>query len=86
MLTSATGMFDSDYWIRVHRHWGDSGQGEPEGTNSAIGDAVVDGSTIDQEKYNIFDSVTVLETRRTQANAWAFSKELVYSGLMVLQD
>ena len=58
---------------------------KPEGTNSAIGDAVVAGSTIDQEKYKIFYIVTVLEARSIQANARAFSKELVYSGLMVLQ-
>ena len=37
----------SDYHVRVHRSRGDSGQNEAERTNSAIGDSVVDGSTID---------------------------------------
>ena len=83
-------MFDSDYRIRVHRSRGDSGQGEAERTNSAIGDAAVDGSTIEWEKYKTFDGMTEeevkqlsikqyeeLEEKRMQANAWAISKELV---------
>ena len=83
-------MFDSDYRIRVHRSRGDSGQGEAERTNSAIGDAVVDGSTIEWEKYKKFDGMTEeevkqlsikqyeeLEEKRMQENAWAISKELV---------
>ena len=83
-------MFDSDYRVRVHRSRGDSGQGEAERTNSAIGDAVVDGSTIEWEKYKKFESMTdeevkklsvqqyeELEAERMKLNAWAVSKELV---------
>lgn len=83
-------MFDSDYRVRVHRSRGDSGQGEAERTNSAIGDAVVDGSTIEWEKYKKFEGMTdeevkklsvqqyeELEAERMKLNAWAVSKELV---------
>ena len=35
---------DADYRIRLHRSRGDSGEGEAERTNSAIGDSVVDGA------------------------------------------
>ena len=83
-------MFDSDYRVRVHRSRGDSGQGEAETTNSAIGDAVVDGSTIEWEKYKKFEGMTdeevkklsvqqyeELEAERMKLNAWAVSKELV---------
>lgn len=83
-------MFNSDYRVRVHRSRGDSGQGEAERTNSAIGDAVVDGSTIEWEKYKKFEGMTEeeitqlsvkqyedLEAKRMQLNAWAVSKELV---------
>ncbi len=48
-------MFDSDYRIRLHRSRGDSGQGEAERTNSAIGGAVVDAATIEWEKYKQFE-------------------------------
>ncbi|CAB4042502.1 Transient receptor potential cation channel subfamily A member 1 [Paramuricea clavata] len=47
-------MFSSDYRIRLHRSRGDSGQGEAERTNSAIGDSVVDGSTIEWEQFKKF--------------------------------
>ena len=83
-------MFDSDYRVRVHRSRGDSGQGEAERTNSAIGDAVVDGSTIEWEKYKKFEGLTEeevkklsvkqyeeLEAERMRLNAWEVSKELV---------
>ena len=83
-------MFDSDYWVRVHRSQGDSGQGEAERTNSAIGDAGVDGSTIEWEKYKKFKGLTEeevkklsvkqyeeLEAERMRLNAWEVSKELV---------
>jgi hypothetical protein len=38
-------MYNRDFRIPVHRSRGDSGQNEAERTNSAIGDAVVDGTT-----------------------------------------
>ena len=39
-------MFNSDYRIRLQGSRGESGQGEAERTNSAIGDSVVDGLTV----------------------------------------
>jgi hypothetical protein len=44
-------MFNSDYRIRLHRSRGNSGLGEAGRTNSAIGDSVVDGSTIEWERF-----------------------------------
>ena len=44
-------MFDSDCQVRVHRSRDDSVQGEAERTNSAIGDAIVDRSTIEWEMH-----------------------------------
>ena len=73
----------SDYRIRVHRSRGDSGQNEAERTNSAIGDSVVDGGTIDWNFYKRFDDLTdqeiaemtpqgfeVYEKSRMSKNAW----------------
>ena len=51
------GMYSSAYRNRVHRAAGDSGQNEAERTNSAIGDAVVDGYTIDWEYHKWFDGL-----------------------------
>lgn len=48
----------SDYRIRVHRSRGHSRQNEAERTNSAIGDSVVDGGTIDWNFYKRFDDLT----------------------------
>ena len=83
-------MFNSDYRIRLHRSRGDSGQGEAERTNSAIGDSVVDGSTIEWEGFKKFegmsqeeiDSLGVkeyeeIENERMKKNAWHVSKLLV---------
>eukprot|EP00794_Sanderia_malayensis_P010338 gene10338-11413_t len=71
-------IFDSDYKVCVHRSRGDSGQGEAEWTNSAIGDAVVDGSTIEWEFYKKFGGVTeddvkkmsVKDYEETRRNKW----------------
>ncbi len=83
-------MFESDYRIRLHRSRGDSGQGKSERTNSAISDAVVDGATIDWEKFKQFEGLTPeevtnlsvkefeqIEEARMQKNAWEVAKELV---------
>ena len=51
-------MFNSDYRKRCHRSRGDSGQGEAERTNSAIGDAVIDGATIEWEHEKLFDGMS----------------------------
>ena len=73
----------SDYCVHVHRSRGDSGQNEAERTNSAIGDSVVDGSTIDWNFYKRFDDLTdkdivemtqsdfeIYEKNRMSKNAW----------------
>lgn len=83
-------LWHSDYRIRLHRSRGDSGQGEAERTNSAIGDSVVDGATIDWEIVKRYEGMTAeeiegmslqafekYEAERMLNNAWAVSKELV---------
>ena len=68
----------------------DSGQGEAERTNSAIGDSVVDGSTIEWEQFKKFEGMSreeidalgvkeyeELENERMKKNAWYVSKLLV---------
>ena len=42
-------LYNSDYLVKCHRSRVDSGLGEAERTNSAIGDAVVDGGTVEWE-------------------------------------
>ena len=51
-------LLNSDYRVRCHRSRDDSGQGEAERTNSAIGDAVVDGATIEWEREELFHGMT----------------------------
>ena len=48
---------NSNYRIRCHRSRGDNGQGEAERTNSAIGDALVDGATINWEHTKRFKGI-----------------------------
>ena len=45
----------SDYRIRVHRSRNDSN--EAERTNSAIGEALADGGTINWDKHELFDGL-----------------------------
>ena len=52
------GMWNLDYYIRLHRSRGDSGQNEAERINSAVRDALVDGGTLTWEYYPIFDGLT----------------------------
>ena len=76
-----------DYRIRCHRSRGDSGQGEAERTNSAIGDALVEGATINWEHTKRFEGMSedeiqsmslkeyeCYEEMRMQSNAWYVSK------------
>ena len=83
-------MFNSDYLIRLYRSRGDSGKGEAERTNSAIGDSVVDGSTIEWERFKKFEGMSLeeidtlgvkeyeeIENERMKKNAWHVSKLLV---------
>ena len=52
------GIHNSDYGVRCHRSRGDSGQGEAERTNSAISDSLVDGATLEWEKYRRFEDLS----------------------------
>ena len=74
---------NSDYRVRCHRSRGDSGQGEAERTNSAISDALVDGATLEWEKYRRFEDLSEeeikqlslqsyeeCEKKRMEKNAW----------------
>ena len=74
---------NSDYRVRCHRSRGDSGQGEAERTNSAISDALVDGATLEWEKYRRFEDLSEeeikqlslqsyeeYEKKRMEENAW----------------
>ena len=47
----------SDYHIRVHRSRNDSHMNEAERTNSAIGEALADGGTINWDKHELFDGL-----------------------------
>ncbi|CAH3150587.1 unnamed protein product, partial [Pocillopora meandrina] len=55
---------NSDYRVRCHRSRGDSGQGEAERTNSAISDALVDGATLEWEKYRRFEDLSEEEIKQ----------------------
>ena len=82
-------LYNSDYRIRCHRSRGDSGQGEAERTNSAIGDAVVDGGTIEWEVFKRFEDLTqeevdamsvkefeAYEKKRMEKNAWSVAQNI----------
>ena len=56
-------LYNSDYGVRCHRSRGDSGQGEAERTNSAIGDSIVDGETLEWEKTKCFQEMTEDEVK-----------------------
>ena len=51
--------------MRCHRSRGDSGQGEAERTNSAISDALMDGATLEWEKYRRFEDLS-----EEERNGW----------------
>ncbi len=73
----------SDRRCRCHRVRGDSCQNEAERTNSALGDAIADGGTIEREYYEQFHDLideqvqnlslkecTEHEEARMEKNAW----------------
>lgn len=76
----------SDYSIRMHRSRGDSSQNKAERTNSAAGDALVDGGMLSWEKTQLqfegmtdehvqvsqlsIDDLHQLECERMEQNAW----------------
>ncbi len=82
-------MFNSDYRVRCHRSRGDSGQGEAERTNSAIGDTVVDGATVQWEHQERVEDLNedevqamslqgyeTYEKHRMECNAWLVAEEI----------
>ena len=94
-------IYNSDHRIRLHRSRGDTGQGEAERTNSAIGDSIVDGSTIEWEKFKKFEGLSKeavkslkvqdferLEKERMQTDAWFVANLLVerIDGAPVLRE
>ena len=64
--------------VRRHRSRGDSGQGEAERTNSAISDALVDGATLEWEKYGPFEDLSEDEIKATSLHSYEqYEKERV---------
>jgi len=61
---------NSDYRVRCHRSRGDSGQGEAERTNSAISDALVDGATLEWEKYRRFEDLSEDEIKAMSLHSY----------------
>ena len=47
-------LYERDYACRVHSARGSSGDNEAESTNSAVGDSIVDGATLQWNKYPKF--------------------------------
>ena len=83
-----TRIFNSDYRVRVHRSRGDSGKNEAERTNSGCGDALVDGGTLEWEKFKRFEGMSnedikkmdmkefeVYENNQMKKNAWAVAED-----------
>jgi len=54
---------DSDYRVRCHRSRGDSGQYEAERTNSDIADVLVDGATLECDRFKRFGDLSAEEVR-----------------------
>ena len=73
-------MWNIDYYIRLHRSRGGSGQNEAERTNSAIGDALVDGGTLNWEYYPIFDGLTEEEVKTLMLEMKRFHCERMHGG------
>ena len=82
-------LYEGDYACRVHSARGSSGDNEAERTNSAVGDSIVDGATLQWNKYPKFynlsdDQIAKLtlqeydseEEKRMEMNAWWVLKEL----------
>lgn len=61
---------NSDYRVRCHRSRGDSGQGEAERTNSTISDALVDGATLEWEKYRRFEDLSEDEIKAMSLHSY----------------
>ena len=86
-------LINLDIQEQCHQSRDDSGQNEAEKTNCAIGDAVVDGSTIEWEVEKRFEGMTpeeidgmslskyeVYEEGRMERNAWMVAEEVQKKG------
>ena len=82
-------LHSSDYWIIIHNSRDGSGDNEAEHTNSAIGDRIVDGATIQWETFKKIDGLTddeieklsvseydKHEFERMEKNAWIVANEV----------
>ena len=63
-------IWNSDYRVRVHRAREDSGQGEAERTNAAVGDAVIDGGTIKWDYFPRFDDLSDEEVQNMMLESY----------------
>ena len=86
-----TMLYERDYACRLHSARGSSGDNEAERTNSAVGDSIVDGATLQWNKFQKFHNLTddeianltiqdydSHEETRMEINAWWVAKELSY--------
>ena len=86
-----TMLYERDYACRLHSARGSSGDNEAERTNSAVGDSIVDGATLQWNKFQKFHNLTddeianltiqdydSHEETRMEMNAWWVAKELSY--------
>lgn len=84
-------LYERDYACRLHSARGSSGDNEAERTNSAVGDCIVDGATLQWNKFQKFHNLTddeisnltiqdydSHEETRMEMNAWWVAKELSY--------
>jgi len=82
-------LHNSDRRARVHRATDDSGQNEAERSNACIGDAMVDGGSLEWEYYKQYDGLDEeelknkskeeleeLEEKRMMSNAWRVAEDV----------
>ena len=82
-------LYRRDYGCRVHSARGCFGDNEAERTNSAVDDGIIDGATLQWERYPRFHNLTddeianltikefdAHEEERMEMNAWWVAKEL----------
>ncbi|CAC5384100.1 unnamed protein product [Mytilus coruscus] len=67
----------SDRRLRIHRARDDSAQNEVERTNSAIGDALVDGATLTWQRFKAFDGMTEEEIKDMTIEDIKMHKEMI---------
>ena len=82
-------LYQSDRRVRLHRATGDSAPNEAERTNDCIGDAMVNGGTLDWEKYvpleekseeeiktMTIEDIETNEMECSKKNAWYVAEQL----------